>query len=474
MPAEADFQELADQVHLLLGSGTVHLLLGCPEPQLRHPLLALFPIEQYHYLAGVANPSEGHEAGGILSGGQVSQSIEGDINHLLHEEHVRALCDMAIQTGQVQISKQVSIAVAPLERPGGILGLILVTDPEAFSEGEHLLLSGFSTKVAQSLEERLLNLYSALLRPHLMEGKIASQTALQPTDITDGVIITHASDTLEQKEEFISIVRHELRMPLTSIKGYAALLQAYGIAGNHVEEMTPARQKRYLATIMEQVDHLEVLISDLLDMTRIQAGRLALHFTQVDVAQLCQRVAELAQQRVDHEQYLIRCSIDPHLSLAWADPDRLQQVLTNLVENAIKYSPEGGTIELLASAPDTATTDVVKNGNAVAPRVDARETGTPSMLSITICDQGIGISQQHQTLLFQPFSRLEHPATEQVPGAGLGLYIARKLVEAMHGNLALYSSEGEGTCVTLTLPCMPDEYSTPSLAMRKHPTVANR
>jgi len=478
MSAEADFHALAGQIHHLLGSGTVHLLLGCSEPELRHPLLELLPTDRYHYIASVVpfrysrqntpQPNavehveillESAYGTTTLSGAHhPSESVncvnplEGDINVLLNEEHIRALCDMAIQTGQVQVSKQSPIAVAPLERPGGILGLFLVTDPEAFSDGEHLLMSGFLAKAAQSLEQNLLNLYSSLLRPHLIDAKNASSLALQPANMTDDVIITHASNTQEQKDEFISIISHELRMPLTSIKGYAALLQAYGIADNYVEEMTPERQKRYLATIMEQADHLEVLMSDLLDISRIQAGRLALRFTQVDVAQLCQRVAELAQQRVDHEHYVIRCLLDPQLPLLWADPDRLQQVLTNLVENAIKYSPDGGTIELLASASETTSLDTAKNENAVAPTRDARGTGTTQILSIIIRDQGIGISQQQQTLLFQPFRRLEHPATEQVPGTGLGLYIARKLVEAMHGNLTLDSSEGEGTCVTLTLP----------------------
>src|SRR2546422_966862 len=155
---------------------------------------------------------------------------------------------------------------------------------------------------------------------------------------------------------FSASPRHRLSVLLTSIKGYAELLQAYGIADNSIKEMTPARQRQYLATIMEQAEHMEVLISDLLDMSRIQAGRLALRFTQVDVAYLCQRVAELAQRRVDQqqpEQYSIRCLLDPQLPLAWADPDRLEQVLTNLLENAIKYSPDGGTIELLVSASHT-------------------------------------------------------------------------------------------------------------------------
>src|SRR5712692_1340481 len=441
MSAEAHFHALAGQIHHLLGCGSVHLLLGCPEPQVRHPLLELFPTNYYHYVGGSA-----------------------DINILLHDEHVRALCDMAIQTGKVQSSNQFqvysgevfSIAAAPLERPAGLLGLFLVTNPqaEAFPHGEHLLLSGFLVKAAQSLEQNLLNLYTSLLRPHLIDPMNGSPMALHPANITDGVIITHSTDTHEQKDEFISMVSHELRMPLTSIKGYAELLQAYGIADNPIKEMTPGRQRQYLATIMEQAEHLEVLISDLLDMSSIQAGRLALRFTQVDVAHLCQRVAELAQRRVDQqqpEQYSMRCFLDQQLPLAWADPDRLEQVLTNLLENAIKYSPDGGTIELLVSAshtPHPAHSHLFAEATQALP-------GTP-MLHITIRDQGIGISHQQQALLFKPFSRLEHPTTDQVPGAGLGLFISRKLVEAMHGNVTLRSSEGEGTCVTLTLPGIHD------------------
>ncbi len=435
MSAAASFHTLAGRVHHLLGCGSVHLLLGCSEPGLRHPLLELFPTNRYHYIGDSA-----------------------DIYAMLHDEHVRALCDMAIQTGQVQSSSQghATIAVAPLERPAGLLGLFLLTDlqPEAFSQGEQQLLSGYLQTAAESLEQDLRNLYTTLLRSKLMSTRKSSPMTLQDAvlhlehalnqprghiTMTDEVIITDATDT---KDEFISMVSHELRMPLTSIKGYAGLLQAYGVTDS---SMTPARQRHYLATIMEQADHLGVLIGDLLDMSRIQAGRLALRFTSVDVAQLCQRAVELAQQRADQQQperYTIRCLLDQQLPSAWADPDRVQQVLANLLENAIKYSPDGGTIEVLACA--RRTSPLVKDLQ--------QDRAEPPMLHITIRDQGIGILPQQQALLFKPFSRLEHPATDQVVGTGLGLYMTRKLVEAMHGNVTLHSSEGEGTSVTFTLP----------------------
>ncbi len=267
-----------------------------------------------------------------------------------------------------------------------------------------------------------------------------------------GVIIAAGQ---EPGDEFISIISHELRIPLASIKGYAGLLQAYGTVENAVPEMTAARQQSYLSTIMEQADHLEVLIDDLLNMSHIHAGRLALRFTHVDVSQLCQQVVELAQQRVSQQQpgrYVIRCLLDEGLPLALADPDRVRQVLTNLLENAIKYSPEGGTIEVLAHSAHISLPASYHSSAEFELREEAALPQGAPMLHVTVRDQGIGIAHEQLTLLFKPFSRLEQAGADQIPGAGLGLYIARKLVEAMNGSITLYSSAGEGTSVTFTLP----------------------
>ena len=468
MSVETHFYDLTCQVRALIGCETVHLLIGCPEQELRHPLLDLFPSNSYRYMG--CNGSTG-------------------IDLLLIDEQVCALCDLAVQSGQVQSANHVrlhfgdipiqSIAAAPLERPGGVLGLFLLTDPHAgtFSHGEHLLLSSYLAPAAKSVEQVLRNLHNALLHLYLtgargdvpvelkealihLEQQLerrsrnfshADQPAGKPAAV-GGVIIAAGE---EPGDEFISIISHELRIPLASIKGYAGLLQAYGMAENAVQEMTPERQRSYLSTIMEQADHLEVLIDDLLNMSHIHAGRLALRFTQVDVSQLCQQVVELAQQRVSQQQpgrYVIRCLLDEGLPLALADPDRVRQVLTNLLENAIKYSPEGGTIEVLAHSAHISPPASYYLSTEFEP---GEETALPQeapMVHVTVRDQGMGIAREQLTLLFKPFSRLEQTGTDRIPGAGLGLYIARKLVEAMNGSIRLYSSAGEGTSVTFTLP----------------------
>ena len=171
---------------------------------------------------------------------------------------------------------------------------------------------------------------------------------------------------------------------------------------------------------------------------------------------------QTAKPRIDRgraEKYHIQCNLTPNLPLVWADPDRVRQVLTNLLENAIKYSPEGGLIEVLAYPQPASSPEQVHSRGGAGPRPGnsiSQTTASPSqetlIMHVTVRDTGIGIPQEQQSLLFQPFNRLEHPSTHHIPGTGLGLYITRKIVEAMGGNVTLISAEGQGTSVTFTLP----------------------
>ncbi|MEO7021070.1 MAG: ATP-binding protein, partial [Ktedonobacteraceae bacterium] len=145
-------------------------------------------------------------------------------------------------------------------------------------------------------------------------------------------------------------------------------------------------------------------------------------------------------------KYQLVCNLDAELLPVWADADRLRQVLLNVVENAIKYSPQGGRIELEARGTET------RGGQDNLAQV-----------CITIRDQGMGIPRQHMARVFQPFERLERPATSHIPGVGLGLYIARYLVEAMAGTLDIQSCEGSGTDVIIRLSLAEMQAQVPSL-----------
>ena len=377
---------------------------------------------------------------------------------LLRDERVRALRDVACQSGQIRFINDGhfvvgellarSVAIAPLECPSGIWGYFVLADASAggFTHGDVRLLNGYLAAIMPDFEN---NAYLLCTTGNSTASNGLSDEQKADT-ILDGNTMRRVVD--DMKHDLIAMVSHELRAPLTAIKGYAGLLQAYGIddcqheQGNEVETtITPARQQRYLDIIMDQTRHLEVLMGDLLDVSRIQAGKLAMRYTEVDLASLCQQVMRLVQQRIDQtgrDRYMLRCEVSPDLPPLQTDANRLQQILHNVLDNAIKYSPDGGLIELRASLEYLPLNDY-------APR---QQNENRPAARITIRDRGIGIGPGQHGRLFQPFSRLDHSVSSQVQGAGLGLYITRKLVEAMQGTIELTSQENQGTCVTLRFP----------------------
>ncbi len=487
MPVEAQFKRVAQQMCNLVGCGAAYVFLGCQEAALRHPLLDL-----------------------LFSGGYDAVAYAGPHAEfdLLQNEQVRARSDLAIESGRMQSITASSLAIpganiqsvviVPLERPAGVLGFIALADarPGAFHYGERLLLRQYVPSVARDLERVLRTMCAVPFYPNFRASvertsqrdsrarALSAQALRQPAgnvDTLEDVTLERQRLELDRlKNEFIAMVSHELRTPLTVIKGYAVLLQTYGMADNRLEgagkgdekadrgaahregdqvEMTPLRQREYLDIIMEQTSHLEVLISDLLDVTRIHAGRLSLRPQEVDLAALCRRVVQLIQQRVDQqypERYTLECRPAPDLLLTWSDPDRVRQVLVNLLENAVKYSPDGGLIEIIVAPrpPLLEAYDLCVPGRMPPAEQAVVAPSEPPMVYVTVRDRGIGISSAQHAQLFKPFSRLEHPRASDVPGAGLGLYITYKLVEAMQGSIILASSAGVGTSVTFSLPVM--------------------
>ena len=424
--------DLANSAGQLLNCEQVSLCLHCPEATLRHPLIALF-FEMYG-----SSP---------LYYGSFLDSM------VLSHDDLWAVCDSALLTGQNIIGgawlKRVreeyrvigSVMIAVLERSAGVVGVLFCSSRlvDVFRECERRLLAQYAPELAKQVEQIL------------SESCLTSSTQAQIENMATG---------MQEQSVFLSLISHELRAPLTAIKGYAGLLQAYGISGvggeGQAGKMSGAQQLLYLDVIMEQVNHLEVLIGDVLDVSHIQSGRLALRCTSIDLGLLCQHVVQLMQYRIDQQQpgqYCILCKIDPKLPLIWADADRVQQVLTNLVENAIKYSPAGGTVEIQVCAAANCSRNCTCLYRMQEHRTSEYQNFSEAPFAcVTISDQGIGIPPQQQDSLFKPFMRLEHPDTRNVSGTGLGLYIARKLVEAMHGQVLLRSSEGKGTDITFSLP----------------------
>ncbi len=227
------------------------------------------------------------------------------------------------------------------------------------------------------------------------------------------------SHTVQQAQtEFVSTVSHELRTPLTSIKGFADTILRAG------DRLDLAQQRRYIDIIKQQADRLTRLVEDLLAVSRLESKKLQLTVRAIDLREAIQRVTRnLSEKARNHK---ISDVIPPGLPLVWADADRLEQILTNLIDNAIKYSP-----------PDTTVTVVARD-----------VPGTPEMVEFSVADQGGGIPQEHLPEIFSKFSRLDNPLTRQTEGTGLGLYITRSLVVALGGQIKVSSVPG---CTTFTV-----------------------
>jgi signal transduction histidine kinase len=223
------------------------------------------------------------------------------------------------------------------------------------------------------------------------------------------------------KSEFVSFVTHELRTPLTSIRGYASLL-----GNERVGSLSP-RQKEFAQAIHRNVDRMKVLISDLQDIAKIEAGQLRLEKKAVSLTDALREAFQTARDEIGDRSHSVRSDIPDDLPAVLADPTYLTQILVNLLSNACKYTPESGDIRVRARSAD----------------------GT---VRCTVMDNGIGISPEDQAQLFTKFFRSESPAVREMPGTGLGLSIVKKLVEMHGGETKVESQLGRGTAVTFTVP----------------------
>ncbi|HEY3310386.1 MAG TPA: GAF domain-containing protein, partial [Anaerolineales bacterium] len=237
--------------------------------------------------------------------------------------------------------------------------------------------------------------------------------------------ITHEVEVDRLKAEFVATVSHELRTPMTSIRGYVDLL-LMGAAGAMSEN-----QAHFLDIVKNNTERLNVLVNDLLDVSRIEAGRITLSIHPVDLQEVASEAVGELQQRSKKENKPIDVSLDvkkplPHVM---ADAERIRQILANLLDNAYNYTPADGRIKVVLHKDD-------------------------GSVQVDVTDTGIGISPEHRELVFDRFFRGEDPMVIATPGTGLGLSIVKALVEMHHGKIWMDSTgvPGEGSTFSFTLP----------------------
>ena len=238
------------------------------------------------------------------------------------------------------------------------------------------------------------------------------------------------------KSEFLANMSHELRTPLTGILGFSSLLlkQIFGPLN--------AKQQQYIEQTAACGEHLLALINDLLDLSKIEAGRDDLTLEAVDVRELCVSCLAFIREQAQNQGLQVKVAIDPKVTTCTADSRRLKQILVNLLSNAVKFT-EQGSVTLTVEQAQRSTLKAQSISDFSVP---------PSFILFHVADTGIGIAEQDMPLLFQPFQQLDSGLDKKYQGTGLGLALARKLAQLHGGDLTVKSELSRGSCFTLSLP----------------------
>ena len=319
----------------------------------------------------------------------------------------------------VQLFEAEHFVLTPIFSQHGILGIVFVgnrSDASAVTQGDEELISILTNQIGQSLENA--RLFEQVYRSsQILESKVHDRTKQLASALEEVQLIS------KTKSDFISAVSHELRTPLTSIKGYASLLMTGKIGA------IPDEVKERLEKINKHSDNLVQLINDLLDISRIESGRVEMNFTKSPVSQIIDNVRDLLTPQMKEKNIQFSASIPPHLPLIEVDRDQIDRVFINLLSNGIKFTPAGGGIH-----------------------IEVKFDEVKGLMLVTVTDNGIGISEEDIGKLFREFYRVDNQINQNVKGTGLGLVLVKNIIEAHRGNIWITSKVNEGTTFHFTLP----------------------
>jgi signal transduction histidine kinase len=237
-------------------------------------------------------------------------------------------------------------------------------------------------------------------------------------------MVERLKDVERVKSSFLATMSHELRTPLTSVIGYAEML-IQGLAG----DLSPPQQE-YVRTIREKGDQLLSLISGILEISKLEAGTITLKPQSVPLGPLVEEAIGMLSGTARGKSVALECAVTSPCPPAMADRDRLRQALLAVVDNAVKFTPQGGSVKVAVRSVE----------------------GTPEMVEVTVKDTGVGIPEHALPHVFEAFYQADSSPTRPFGGAGLGLALARSLMVAQGGSIAAESCDGQGTTVTLRLP----------------------
>ncbi|MGK7888040.1 MAG: response regulator [Leptolyngbyaceae cyanobacterium] len=401
-------------------------------------------------------------------------------------------CESGVQqlfprdTGLVVLSVDSYLGIALHNSQGEAIGNLCILDQQPIRAPQRAeqILRVFAARAAAELERQRARTALEQLNQAL-EAKVMARTAeLQEREARYRSLNAELIRATRLKDEFLANMSHELRTPLNAILGMAEGLQE-GVFG-----ALSSRQIEALQTIERGGQHLLQLINDILDVAKIEAGHLTLELAPVAIAPLCNSSLTFIKQQALKKRIQLETQLPANLPNIHLDERRIRQVLINLLNNAVKFTPEGGRITLAVTLEEKAEDGGRKaedggrraeDGGRRAegggrrtegerqkaedrrqkaenylqnPKSEVQNFPTPPLphLQFSITDTGIGIAPEHLDRLFQPFVQIDGALNRQYAGTGLGLSLVKRIVELHQGTVTVRSEVGVGSCFTITLP----------------------
>ncbi len=317
--------------------------------------------------------------------------------------------------------------LAPIYTQNSTTGFVFVGNrynAQPVTQGDEELLGILAGQIGQNIANA--QLFEKVFRSSQeLELKVKERTKQLAN------ALEQVNDISQKKSEFISAVSHELRTPLTSIKGYAAILLAGKIGA------IPDAVKERLAKINTHSDNLVAMINNLLDIARIESGRVELKFELKSVKLIIDNVADLLTPQIKDKEIKLSINLPENAAMIYVDVSHAERIFINLINNAIKFTPKNGAIQISASS--------------------AIDRG---YITFYIVDTGIGIAPDDVKKLFDEFFRVENEINQNVKGTGLGLTLVKNIVEAHRGSVQVKSQVGAGTTFSFALPTSKEAYES--------------
>jgi signal transduction histidine kinase len=315
-----------------------------------------------------------------------------------------------------RIFKVKAFCISPIVPKEGTRGLLFIgtaSEDAPFTEGDEELITILAHTIGQALQNA--HLFEATWRAqHELESRVEQRTR----ELTE--VVEELKSVSKRKSDFVSAVSHELRTPLTSIKGYASIL-----LGKNLGEIPDAVKQR-LEKINHHSDELVHMVNDLLDISRLESGRIIMKRQPCNLKELVESVTDLLSVQIKDKGLNLLVSIPSEINVV-IDKSQIERVFVNLLGNAIKFTPEKGKITL--------TTKPAEN-----------------FIQVNISDTGIGIPAEAKEAIFEEFYRVDNPINEKLRGTGLGLSLVKNIVEAHQGVIWVESQPKAGSTFSFLLP----------------------